>query len=240
MLDQTSAAELEVQADQWAEEANRLERDEPQLTLEEELGDVLITRNIVIKDLLSTWDHSGDGTINKGELRLNMRALNLKVLDNEGWGSKVDALFDEWDEDKQGSVEIKELKVNLVRLVHLAKKRLEKAGPKREQIATLRRRAAAAREAAKATAEADILEKEVEELKAALNATVEVRLGKLLNTRKVKVGDVVGTWATSRGKHSNEISRGDFRQQMLVFGFEVRGLHGWKGWADAGVVAQRT
>ena len=83
-------------------------------------------------------------------------------------------------------------------------------GP-REKAERLRERAAAAQEASKAVAEAEQLEEELEVLKKALDGTLEVQLGLVLHRKKIRVGEVVGTWAVTK---RNELTRQEFRDNV--------------------------
>ena len=91
-------------AKHWLEEAARLEASTRDPTFEEEVGDILLTRQIRIPDLLKQWDTDCGGTVTKGEFRLNLK----KFMENAGKDIAgkvfiIDALFDQFDEDRSGA-----------------------------------------------------------------------------------------------------------------------------------------
>ena len=69
-----------------------------------------------------------------------------------------------------------------------------------------------------ATALADEREAELRAKIDALASRADVRLGELLQKRKIKPGAVVNQWSHSRGKHQGELSRAEFRAACLTLG----------------------
>ena len=61
-------------------------------------------------DLFRQWDEDNDGTISKAEFRKAMPLLGLDVPKKE-----IDRLFDSWDLDRSGSLELTELNRRLRR-----------------------------------------------------------------------------------------------------------------------------
>ena len=72
--------------------------------VQEQLRDVLTANAVRVIDLFREWDEDQDGTVSKKEFRRAMPLLGLEVPRAE-----VDALFDSWDPDGSGSLEIPEL-----------------------------------------------------------------------------------------------------------------------------------
>ena len=70
-----------------------------------QLGLLLLSADDYIKRLLKDWDQKGKGEFLKGEFRLNLRNTGLNATSAE-----ADALFDSWDDDKGGSLDLGELK----------------------------------------------------------------------------------------------------------------------------------
>ena len=68
--------------------------------------------------------------------------------------SSVDALFDQYDLDRSGQMEVAELRKMLVQLMHSAQQRAKVDGNAKEKVAALRKRAHNASTAAKAAAAA--------------------------------------------------------------------------------------
>jgi len=202
--------QLASMSSQWLEEAERIEKSSPPPTLEQQVGDVLLTKNIRIVDLLKLWDPNGDGQILRAEFRLNLRALGLDLNFQE-----ADLLFDTYDGDKSGSIEVDELKTAFTKLKEAAKVVRAQLIEPRRRAKVLRDRAAAAQEAASAVAQAEQLEKELRELKAGLESTLDVQLGLILVRRKIKVGELVGTWTKSHVVQ-RELSKKEFREHVRM------------------------
>lgn len=72
---------------------------------------------IKVLDLFLEWDADHSGEVTKGEFRNEMSKLGLETHQTE-----VDALFDSWDPDRSGSLELKELERVLRRTTMLDKK----------------------------------------------------------------------------------------------------------------------
>ena len=68
------------------------------------MSDILIENAVRVIDLFKERDENGAGTVSKKEFRRAMPLLGLEVPRAE-----VDALFDSWDPDGSGSLEIPEL-----------------------------------------------------------------------------------------------------------------------------------
>jgi hypothetical protein len=157
--------------------------------------------------------------VSKGEFRLGVRNLV------QASSSDADALFDSWDDDRGGSLDLKELAQAMSGCITKAKKwQLEQTfKPELARANALRNQARLTEEAAKAAAEAERLEGEAEEFAASLEGRVDVRLGYLLAMRKVKPALVVTLWAKSRGEHAGELSKKEFREKVQELGLKDTG-----------------
>ena len=160
-----------------------------------QLGMLLLSKDDYIKKLLKDWDTKGKGEFLKGEFRLNLRNTGIIVTSQE-----ADDLFDSWDEDKGGSLDLGELKAALTKVQEAARAFRDLPDPNKDRVDLLNRRASEAEEAASACAAADRAEEELEQLKASLLGRADVQLGALLYRRKVKPGAVVTHWAKSKGE----------------------------------------
>ena len=78
-------------------------------SLAQQLSGALKKNRARVMDLFREWDMSTDGSIEKWEWRLAMRSLGLVADDDAALNAAVDALFDQVDVDKSGSVEVAEL-----------------------------------------------------------------------------------------------------------------------------------
>ena len=109
---------LRVQSDEWEAEANRLAEaaqqarppsDAPNfLQIEVDLGLLLLKLDKMkmrIEHFIREWDRTGDGSISKGEFRIHLLGLGLKRPSDQ-----VDELFDKYDTDHGGTLDLTELK----------------------------------------------------------------------------------------------------------------------------------
>ena len=137
---------------------------------------------VQIRNQEREWDPKGDGTITKGEFRQHIRALGV-----HGLGvvpvDEVDAMFEAWDDDNSGSIDMHELEIALKRLRAKWVARHSKQGLKPAvvmQIAALRARAEAGKQAAVATQRAEKCQEELRELNEVIEARIDVQLGRLI------------------------------------------------------------
>ena len=101
----------------WLEEADRIERETPEPTFEQKIGDYLLQQNVRIDALMRSWDDVlADGSIVKGEFRIKLRQLKPDATSAE-----IDQLFDSYDEDGGGAIDAVEMKGAFLRLKEQAK-----------------------------------------------------------------------------------------------------------------------
>ena len=79
------------------------------MPLAEQLSAALKKNHARVSDLFKEWDLSEDGSISKWEWRLAMQTLGLTEGESDGLREAADALFDQIDVDRSGSVEVSEL-----------------------------------------------------------------------------------------------------------------------------------
>ena len=156
---QTEAAALATEAAE-REEAE-LERLKHELGPPDvQLGNLILKRNMKIGDVLTKWDPSNDGSVDKGEFRANVLAMGVVAEPDE-----IDQLFDTLDSDGGGELDVPELKELLKKLIDIAKeaqareKELESTSiaarkAARQQQAVLREQEAAKARALKEAEEA--------------------------------------------------------------------------------------
>ena len=131
------AHELEETAAGLKAEAEALEgATESAPSLKVQLGLLLLSKEDYIKQILKDWDTKGKGEFLKGEFRLNLRNTGLNATSAE-----ADDLFDSWDDDKGGSLDLKELKAALLKVQTSAKQWQSKPNPRLEKSRALRKRA---------------------------------------------------------------------------------------------------
>lgn len=155
----TSAEELEAIAADLLREADSLNTKQSTPSARLQLGMYLLDKDDAIKSVLKQWDQKGKGEFLKGEFRLNLRATGITATSGE-----ADELFDSWDDDKGGSLDLKELKRALVGLQDEARKFRSTPDPGQAKARDLRKRAAVATEAARFTAQAQEIEDELHDL----------------------------------------------------------------------------
>ena len=185
-----------------------------------QLGLMLLSSDEIVKKILKDWDKRGKGEFAKAEFRLNLREFGLNAS-----SADADSLFDSWDEDKGGVLDLKELRSALIRVRAEAAKWRDTPDPELERAKDLRRRAEMAMDAAKTAKRADELEAELDELTTKLESKADVRLGALLVRRCIKPSTVVMQWSTSRGDHAGELSKVEFRKAVQQLGLDSKGPH---------------
>ena len=141
------AEELEALARTYREEAEKLEGQKPAPSMKMQLGLMLLRQENAIPSMVKLWDAKGKGEVIRGEFRLHLRNTGL-----ESTSAEADELFDSWDEDKGGSLDIAELKAALKKLAAQAKAWRDAPDPRQEKIKTLRKQARMAEDAANAVA----------------------------------------------------------------------------------------
>ena len=185
-----------------------------------QLGLMLLASDEIVKKILKDWDKRGKGEFAKAEFRLNLREFGLNAS-----SADADSLFDSWDEDKGGVLDLKELRSALIRVRAEAAKWRDTPDPELERAKDLRRRAEMAMDAAKTAKRADELEAELDDLTTKLDSKADVRLGALLVRRCIKPSTVVMQWSTSRGDHAGELSKVEFRKAVQQLGLDSKGPH---------------
>jgi len=204
--------ELHRRAEQLLAEAQQLENARPTPSLQVKLGTILLSKDDYIKKVLKDWD-KGKGEFLKGEFRINLRSIGLVVTSNE-----ADDLFDTWDDDKGGSLDMKELKRALQQTQQAAKAFHNTPDTSTDKANTRYALAKLAQEAAEATAEAVELEKAHRRHVNGLASRADIQLGALLYKRQIKPAVIVATWSGSRGAHAGELSKQQFTNFCVTLG----------------------
>ena len=168
-------------------------------TLTEKLARMMFQVDVPtkMKEQEAQWDPNGGGMITVGEFRQHVRGVGVEAGNDE-----IDALFNDWDKDGGGSIDMAELEKGLIRLRAEFMRKYGSHGWKLsidQQVESLRARATAGRTALGASQKATVQEGELNELLADINGRLGVALGTVLVKRKIRVGEVVGTWCKSKG-----------------------------------------
>ena len=193
-----SSDELFAIAEKLKGIAATLEAQVEQPTLEIQIGYMLLDGTLTIPQCIKLWDPKGKGEVMKGSMKNNLRAMGFSVP-----GGEVDALFDSWDADKGGVLDLKELNECLA------------GAMKKAQKNKIRKKAEEAEEAANLSDRAMELEGELQKMITDFDKRADLRLGALLQARMVKPAAVVTSWGSSRGEHAGELSKADFRNAVI-------------------------
>lgn len=174
-----------------------------------QLGQIFLNKEDAMKRVIKEWDPKGRGEFSRAEFRLNLRQLGLHVS-----SAHADDIFDSWDENKGGMLDVNELRKGFSAVREEARIFVRQAAgddPGAERIAELRKAAALAREAAEMTRQATALESLHQEFIASITDRGDLTLGEFLSKRRVKPGEMVVYWSAPRGPHAGELSKEDFR-----------------------------
>ena len=76
------------------------------------LHEALCRSSVRVIDLFRRWDEDGSGSIDRFEFRRAIRALGFDYMSDD---SAIDAIFDEFDKDRSGSLDYKELAHHLAK-----------------------------------------------------------------------------------------------------------------------------
>jgi hypothetical protein len=218
--DPASVAALEEQMSEWRAKARRIEQEIAAMTLSEQLGKLMFadpegTMGLEkAKELPGQegWQEKmkGGGMIVLGEFRQHVRSIGLSASNDE-----IDALFESWDRDKGGSIDSAELQAALLELRAEHVKRWGRSVALETQIETLRSRADAGQSAITATESATREEAELQALLADIDGRLGVQLGTLFVSRRIRVGEIVGSWCKTKGNAAKrELSRNEFKDEV--------------------------
>ena len=205
-----SAEQLEQLAAEHLFEADKLEATKPAPSLKVQLGQLVVTKED-LQRVLKAWDKGKEFL--KGEFRINLRNIGLTVS-----SAQADELFDSWDDDGGGSLDIKELKIALGACQKAALQFESKSDPNAERAGYFRKRAAMAQEAATVTEQATALEKAHRNHVLDSDMRPDLQLGALLYRRRVKPGAMVAIWSEPRGPHEGELAKADFGNFCVSLG----------------------
>ena len=161
--------------------------------LKQRVGEALWSTQAKVKELVASWARDGHGAINKMDFRKHVR----KVVD-EPEVKKIDALFNDWDDDGGGTLDTAELTAAMKQLQEEAKRLKERNQKIFEQRDRFQARVDSANAAADMMAEAEVAQEQLEQLLS--SRSVGCAIGAVLVKKSLKVGDVVNAWDSTRGE----------------------------------------
>ena len=240
--DESNVTSVLAQADEWSAQADKveasiaervghIERTLPEIEIDLGLELVKMDRaqTISVDEMLKVWDRSGDGRVSKGEFRVHIREMGLTQYNM----ASVDAMFDRYDGDQSGMIELSELRRALQRMkkaanIHFFADDIA-LGLKRE-VASLRARVKAAREAVSCHAQVGSSEQELLLMKQTFGGRVDLQLGDLLVKRGISVGEMVGSWPKARTRetksHAHELAKSEWKDEIIALGLELKDRSG--------------
>ena len=185
-------------------------------TLEAKLGRLLVQKGVKVEELIVEWDRNNDGQINKLEFRVNVRKLGLSEA--MATTQQIDSIFDGFDADRGGQLELSEIKAGLKRLQNQVSAVRERAASVGERAEVLRKLAQLYQDAIGETENYNIERHNYEQMVLNGTSTPSMQLGFLLKTRTVKVGDVVAKWDKDG---DGSIDRSEYIKQLSALGFKA-------------------
>ena len=241
ILDDHNITEVLAQADAWSQEADKLEEtiedkasapEQKLPTTEIRLGLLFVNleregidTKQTLDDHVRAWDKNGDGMISKGEFRLHVRELGMTEVDVK----EIDNMFDRYDEDRSGKMEIAELKWALRRMKRAANAHYyghEIRDSLQRQVDALRTRASNVRRRSSARRELRMVERSSWSLKLNFGERIDLQLGELLIKRGISVGEMIGSWPKARSReqlaHTRELSKAEWKDEITALGLQVR------------------
>lgn len=178
------------------------------------LGDTLLNSKLTAKDYLQELEKADKGQVSKADFRKSVRALVPAIGTTSN--NEIDSLFESWDTDKSGMLDISELRAAFSMMKEQARERAARVVKRREKAERLRRHAEVTAKAEAATQAAEALEAELKER--IERPPVETRLGILLVKRNMKVGDMVAKWDVD---HDGALDKKEFLKNVADLGLEA-------------------
>lgn len=164
-------------------------------------------------DIIKEWDPNSDGSVTKQEFRLNVRAL-FKKAKGAPETKDVDALFMSLDDDGGGTLDTKELKQALKKMMDAHSNMLKLGDNTKAAAAKFREQAKEVRDGHLATLLA--FEAACAALKAARSETsVGSELGDIIAGKGMKAADVARKWDSSG---DGDIDKKEFQKNVLAMG----------------------
>ena len=219
------AREMRMEAEAMEKRGKQNKKDQEGLPLS--LGLTLSSKseglawNDAIRQVLIQWGvREKEKGVSKADFRLLLRG---SFFPNAG-SIDCDHLFEQMDQDGGGHLDAKELKHALEDVQDAAEAWRDIPDPDIITAKALLKRAEKAEEAAKATAQAEQVEREVEELKDSYEKRADIQLGLLLFKRGIKPAIFAKQYGETRGEHQGELSKPQFRAAVEKLGLKIQSV----------------
>lgn len=165
------------------------------------VGMAIMKKQLNSSLLADAWDPSKSGKVVKGEFRQHLRKLIVEQGMGEPNVKDVDAIFDSYDSDGSGSIDLSELKVLLEALTKAAVKYdADRGSMRQEKLAKaikLRSLAGLVTEAESLLARAEKLEADLQDFKVEISANLQSQLGLACARRRIRAADFIGQFTAS-------------------------------------------
>ena len=172
-----------------------------------------------VKEMLYRWDKNSDGDLDKSEFRNGIQfarpfGLGLEHVDSK----EVDLIFDGYDTDGSGALELKELQVALESLMQIAKSGSAEMTSIKQMAQKLKEVLARTRECAEATLAS---EKALESfMKKQERVPADIQLGRVIKENSIKIVDLLLTWDTNQ---DGSVGKKEFRKHIHKMGIQASG-----------------
>ena len=190
-------------------QADALEAFKPALPVADQVGEALA--GVDISALVRSWDPTQSGSVIFSEFRMRVKGMAVQHgFTGEINSDEVKALFNSYDLDGSGIIDLSELILMLQELRAVGSlRKLEREAARQQRLAEaaqLRQLAAQVDQAKALAAQADAREAALQQLRQEFACDIKAQLGMAFGRRRVRATDFVGQFATdARG-----MSRTDF------------------------------
>ena len=190
---------LTLKAEELIAEVEQLEAEAGEPALREAIGMAIAAQGLDSKDMATAWDPTKSGKISRGECRLHLK--RLLSGQNEPNVKDIDGVFDAYDLDRSGVIDLLELQSMINELMQAGTAFEKKQGAalqeRRAKVSWLRELATLVTQAESLMAQAERKESEAQAFQVQLAADLEAQLGLACARRRVKAADFVGQYAGS-------------------------------------------
>ena len=202
--------EFEAQLEAIAADLTKEGKPPPSLNVQ--IGMLLLDKTFDIPKIVKEWDSKGKGEILQIEFRAHLKSLGLGSTN-----AQADDLFNYWNNDNSGLLDVYELKQALKGAQREANAYLNAPDPLAERAAVLRKIAAQCREAIDTLNKATEMEEDYTTFAHEMTVNGNLLLGDLLYKRLVKPGAMVAQCSNS-AEGGRALTKREFRKFCKTLG----------------------